>query len=299
MKKTCLLILLCVFAFVLTAGSTFAAKKNKPVEIEVPSYDGFKVKAMLDIPEYATIEYKVPLVIFLHSIQKSHTEWGNLPDKVRKSLDVAVLNVDLRGHGNSIYDKNNKKVHWQNLEPANFRKMPEDILEIFKFLETEYPEVNTKQTAIIGASLGATVGMMAASYDTKDRVKTVIMLSPMIKYKGFDLRLPIVDYGQKPLLLLVSQKDKYPYESSKELIKFAQGKKLLQEYPFGGHGEDLLIFQPESTPLIMKWLEDGLDRKQAEIEIEKRKRESKFKYREVGEYSGKVKIRGDIHWSLY
>jgi len=299
MKKTCLFILLCVLGFVFAAGPSFAAKSRKPVEIEVSSCDGFKVKAKLDIPEYASIEYKAPLVIFLHSIQKSHIEWGGLPEEIKEMFDVAVLNVDLRGHGNSIYNKNNKKVHWQNLSNAHFQKMPEDILEIFKFLEREYPEIDTKNTAIIGSSLGATVGMMTASYDKSDRIKTVILLSPMLQYKGFDLRLPIVEYGQKPLLLLVSEKDKYSYESSKELIKFAQGKKLLMEYPFGGHGEDLLVFQPESVPLIMAWLEDSLDRKQAIVEIEKRKRSSKFKYQEVGEYSEKVKIRGDIYWSLY
>ena len=66
--------------------------------------------------------------------------------------------------------------------------------EILKYLEKQYPEVDSRNIAIIGASLGASVGLMTASYEKTNSIKTVIMLSPMLKYKGFDLRLPIVDY---------------------------------------------------------------------------------------------------------
>lgn len=291
MKKPATFIFLCVFVFILAINPLFAARKNKVVELEVPSYDGFNVHGELNIPKYASITHKAPLIIFMHSIGKSRIDWANFPEIVRNSLNVATLNLDLRGHGKSTEFTKNKSLHWQNLTDADFQKMPEDLIEILEYLEKQYPEIDSKNVAVVGSSLGATVGLMAASFDMKQRIKTVIMLSPMLKYKGFDLRLPIVDYGKKPLLIVVSEKDKYPYESGQELIKFGQGKKLLQVYPFGGHGEDLLKFQPESGTLILKWLEDSLEARRNELKNEESQRESRFKYKEVGEYQGKIKVR--------
>jgi len=299
MKKLGLFILVCIFLF--AVNPAFAAKKKKPVELEITSYDGFKLGATLDVPNYATIENKAPLVIFLHSICKSQIGWNDFPKEVKVHLDVATLNVDLRGHGKSIRNKNNKRLYWQKLKLSDFKKMPEDITEVLKYIEKEYPEIDSGNIAIIGSSLGATVGLMAASYETKENIKTVIMLSPMLEYKGFDLRLPIVKYGNHPLLFIVSEKDKYPYESSQELIKFPQGKKLLKAYPFGGHGEDLLVFQPESRNFIFKWLEASLPHRK--IEVKKNEKESakksKFKYKEVKEYSGKIQTRGDIYGGVH
>lgn len=290
MQKSGLFILLCSFILVLAVNPVFAAKNPKPVELEIPSYDGFKMHATLNVPKYASIKNKAPLVIFIHSIGKSRIDWYEFPEKVRLSLNAATLNVDLRGHGKSDKNSDNKALYWQDLKDTDFQKMPEDIIEALKFLQKEYPEVDSKNIAIIGSSLGASVGLMSASYDREQKIKTVIMLSPMLKYKGFDLRLPIVDYGQNALLIIVSEKDRYPYESGRELIKFGQGKKLLQAYPFGGHGEDLLKFQPKSQDLIVEWLADSLKTEKTEQENEESKNRPKFKYKEVGEYSGEIKV---------
>ena len=108
MKKNILVILLCFCVFVYFSNSAFALKKRKPVEVEFKSYDGFKLVGTLDIPNYASVKNKVPLVIFLHSICSSHLAWGDFPQEVKNSLNVATLNLDLRGHGKSIKDKQDR-----------------------------------------------------------------------------------------------------------------------------------------------------------------------------------------------
>ncbi len=293
------IILICLCLLILVSQGAFALKKRKPFEVEIKSYDGFKIHGVMDIPNYASIETKAPLIIFLHSIHKNHKAWGNLPTELKSFLNVATLNIDLRGHGKSIHGKENKKLHWQHINPEDFKKMPEDVLEILKYVEKEYPEINSKKVAIIGASLGATMGMMAASY--KENVETLILFSPMMKYKSFDLRLPIVKYGKHPLFFLVSEQDRYSYESSEELMKFAQGAKKLTVYPYGGHGEDLLRFQPESQKAVIDWLKKHFsDGKIIYNQEKKDKREIKgFKYKKVGEYFGKIKKDRDLYRGVH
>lgn len=300
MKKNqfiAVLICLCIIFFC-TQGS-FALKKRKPFEVEISSYDGFKLVGIMDIPDYASVETKAPLVIFLHSIYKDHRAWQDLPKKVKNFTKVATLNLDLRGHGKSTQTAENKKLHWQNMNQEDFKKMPEDILEILKFIEKDYPEINHNKVAIVGASLGATMGLMAASY--VENIDTIIMFSPMLKYKGFDLRLPVVKYGKKPILFIVSIKDLYPYESSTELMKFVQGEKKFSAFPFGGHGEDLLKFQPDSEKITIEWLKknfsDGKNiykpQQSKEVKL------NKFKYKKVGEYFGKIKKDRNIYRGLH
>lgn len=300
MKKLCLFILICLIFWV---NPSFAAQKRKPVELEIPSFDGFKLSATLDVPDGASLKNKVPMVIFLHSICQSQGIWEGFPKEIKDSLSVATLNIDLRGHGKSVKTKKNKGLYWQDLQPADYKKMPDDILEPLKFIRKNYPEVDSNNIAIIGASLGATVGTMAASFDHDDSVKTVIMISPMLEYKGFDMRLPIVKYGAHPILILVSKKDRTPYNSSVELIKFAQGRKQLKVFPFGGNSESLLKFQPEAKVLIKNWLEASNIKGKIIIQDETTKPKPKpkpiFKDKTVGEYTGKVKKRGDIYGGLY
>ncbi len=298
-KNKFIAVILCLSIVFSIPQSVFALKKRKPFEVEIPSYDGFKLTGVLDIPDYASIRVKAPLVIFLHSIYKDHRAWEEFPKKIKTFNNVATLNLDLRGHGKSIYTKDGKKLHWQNMHPEDFKKMPEDILEVLNFIEKDYPELNHKKIAIIGSSLGATMGLMAASY--VENVKTMVMFSPMLKYKGFDLRLPIVKYGENPVLFLVSIKDLYPYESSLELMKFPQGAKKLSTFPFGGHGEDLLKFQPDSEKIVMEWLKENFaDGKIKYTQEQKEAMESqKFRYKKVGEYFGKIKKDRNIYRGVH
>lgn len=250
-----LIIFLCVFLF--TADASFAKKKKKgPVEVDIPVRDGFHIIGQLDIPKKTTVKNKVPLVVFLHSIGEDSAEWGTFPSTVQEQLKVATLNVNLRGHGKSVLNKNSRKVYWQNFQDKDFRKLPYDIVDVLKYIKEQYPEIDSSKVALIGTSLGANTALMTGSYGVN--AKTIIMLSPMLNYKGFDLRLPIVKYGNHPLLFMVSKKDRYPYQSCIELIKFAQGKKLLKAYPYGGSGVNLVKFQPDAKPLIINWIKESL-----------------------------------------
>ncbi len=261
-KILLILLIICGSVFLLNTDTSFAKKKKKgPVQLDIQTRDGFHITGQLDIPKNASVKNRVPLVVFLHSIGKDSNEWGTFPSEINSGLGVATLAIDFRGHGKSIINKNSKKVYWQYFKTAEFKKYPYDIVDVLKDIKEHYPEIDTSKIAVAGTSLGANMGLMAGSLGIN--AKTIIMFSPMLDYKGYDLRLSIVKYGNHPLLFIVSKKDSYPYSSCLELIKFAQGKKLLKVYPWGGDGIKLLKFQPDCKPLIKNWIKESLIDKNA------------------------------------
>jgi len=256
-KILLLFLIICISILMLNTDASFAKKKKKgPVELEITTRDGFHIKGQLDIPPKTSVKNRVPLVIFLHSIGSDHNEWGTYPSEIKTGLRAATLCFDFRGHGKSILNKRNKKVYWEYLKLEEYKKYPYDIIDVLKFIKEQYPEIDSSNIAIVGANLGANMGLMAGSLGVN--AKTIIMFSPMLDYKGYDLRLSIVKYGVHPLLMMVSKQDTYSYHSSVELIKFAQGKKLLKAYPNGGNGVNLLKFQPDCKPLVTNWIKDSL-----------------------------------------
>lgn len=253
-KIFCFLLLL--FTTFCITSNVFSANKTAGKSIiQFDSKDGFKIAGELDIPTGASINKKVPVVIFLHSLGGNKTEWKTLPANI-KSLGTATLALDLRGHGLSILNKTNKKNYWQNFKNSEFAKYSDDATYAIKYLKENYPEINTQRVAFIGSDVGAVTAIMAAQAN-KTSVKNLVLISPMSKFKGVDTRIPLLESGKPSVLMLVSENDRFSYLDSTELIKYVQGKKELKVFPFGGSGEDLLKFQPESKTLIINWIKNN------------------------------------------
>jgi pimeloyl-ACP methyl ester carboxylesterase len=249
---------LIVFCIILTALNTpcFAKKNKGPVEYTYKAKDGFNMAGLLDVPKTASTKSRVPLVILLHSLGESKGDWLEVPAKI-KSLNYAVLNLDLRGHGLSINSQNSKKKYWQNFKNKEFAKYPQDINDALTSLRKDYPEINTGRVALVGANIGANAAVIAASKNNK-AIKTLILISPYSSIKGLDASIPLVNYGVHPVFFIVSTPDRISYYDTTELMKYAQGKTVLKTYPSGGNGTDLIRFQPNSATLILNWLKTNI-----------------------------------------
>ena len=91
----------------ITPMSSYAAAKKKKVSYVNLTYetdDNFVIKSKLYYPNQKAAVY--PVVVFLHSIGYSSEYWGNITQDFLKS-GIAVLAIDLRGHGQSVYDSEN------------------------------------------------------------------------------------------------------------------------------------------------------------------------------------------------
>jgi pimeloyl-ACP methyl ester carboxylesterase len=148
----------------------------------------------------------------------------------------------LRGHGDSPGPED-----WVN-------KSPGDVLAAWDAL-THRPEVDPKNSAIVGASIGANLALIVGANNPD--VVAVVALSPGEDYQG--LR-PLGVLGNfalppaRPVLLVASAEDTYSYSGVQKMA--AQFPTLETQYlANAGHGTAML-----SNASFVEFLFNWLDR---------------------------------------
>lgn len=168
-------------------------------------------------------------IILLHMLGRDRHDWDAFSQNLNKK--GPVLAIDLRGHGQSSGD-------WEDFTGQDFKDMALDVKAGKQFLKTQ--GVDVSNFTIIGASIGANT---ALSYAVTDKdVKTLVLLSPGLEYKGVTTEDTIVQYDGR-LLLLASSEDEYSAESCMRLNELA-GDATLKVYNNLGHGTQMLSSAP-------------------------------------------------------
>lgn len=231
-------------------------KELKPTTIEYQSSDQFHIKADLYLPPKFSKKMRAPVVILLHSLSENRNVWKKYSIALA-TKGYAVFVPDLRGHGESILDKKNRRSFWRSFKKEQWILMPQDVISGIDYLKNNNPQANIDKIIIVGSSMGAAAGVITAEKE-KDKVKAIALLSPFCNYKGMESRVPLVNYGEHPLLIIVSKTDRASYDASQELIKYAQGEHEIALVNNAGHGTVMLKFEPKLVPLLYKWLEKNL-----------------------------------------
>lgn len=230
-------------------------KKSSGIEmIEYESFDGFNIKGKLYIPKVKKGQ-KVPIVILLHSLGKDRNSWQNLPDLIKQN-GYACLVLDQRGHGKSTYNKSLKKRTWYYFTRKNYAKFPNDIIAAVNHIQNEfYKKIDTNQIMLVGADIGASASVIAASKLNKKRprVLSLVLISPTIKLKGLFLPIELVNYGKHPVLVFVSRTHKESLHDTYELKKYAQGDYKITAFYRGGIGALLFKEKPDIKYNIVEW----------------------------------------------
>ena len=232
-------ILAIILVLVLIAPmSSFAAAKKKKVSYVNLTYetdDNFVIKSKLYYPNQKASVY--PVVVFLHSIGYSSEYWGNITQDFLKS-GIAVLAVDLRGHGQSVYDSDFRIRSWRYYSNSQFAKYPKDISDILKYLASNYKDISTTKYAIIGAN----------------KPKALVLMSPTSTFKGLYIPISMTNLGKIPIMAIVSNRDIYSKKEATTLKKFAQAEYNLKIYPVGGMGMLMLKSNPSMSKDILNWV---------------------------------------------
>jgi pimeloyl-ACP methyl ester carboxylesterase len=141
------------------------------------------------------------VVLFLHDFGGSRTDWRNLPADLQRSLDFAIVTLDLRGHGDSTQqvdpDGKERKLTAARLRPDDFVAMAsQDVEAVKRWLieRNNNGELNIERLGIVGAGLGALVAAEWAQQDwAYDKlpsikqgrdVKALALISPELHAKG-------------------------------------------------------------------------------------------------------------------
>lgn len=223
-----------------TAGSDAPSQFVKGERLDFQMRDGIRVQA--DYFEGVTDK----AVILLHGYQQDRAVYEPfIPALQQKGWHV--LNVDVRGHGQSAGNLST----FTNKE---FQEIPVDLVALSQWMKEKQPDM---QVVLVGADLTATASLFAASLS--DAFSGVVAVSPQATDHGITVG-NTVNRLRIPVLYVAAQDDAQRHQATKTLYNqtaTAANDKQFIEYATGGQGTDLLFSSPEVASEIVRFV-DGL-----------------------------------------
>lgn len=198
---------------------------------------------------------KLPGVIFLHEAGRDRHSW--YPMTIQSAgRGMAVLAIDLRGHGENPGQMGNATTSASDLKDADWKQMLDDVRNALSFLAIK-PELDGGHVAIVGSGLGANLALLAAAQSWAESVQCVIAISPETDDRGLAVlpAAPLLARGKR-VFLAAAQDDPPSHQLCEALLKGLKSKKELFLAPEGGHGVRLFghgLFQK-----IPGWLFDAV-----------------------------------------
>ncbi len=209
---------------------------DTPKAVEFNTQDGVAIRGVY-YPSI-TIKTAAPALLLVHMLNSNKESWQNFAAAAQQA-GYAVLAIDLRGHGQS--DGRN----------FDFSLMDNDLDAAINWLSAR-PELNQNRLGLIGASIGANLALRAGSRYAQ--VKTVVLLSPGLDYRGVTSLEALGKYGQRPVMLVAAEKDTAATDSARTLNSRALGQHQLQIYPGSDHGTAIFQAQAGLQPMLLAWL---------------------------------------------
>lgn len=190
---------------------------------------------------YAPAKPNSPALIMLHMLDRQRGDWDTLARTVQ-AAGYGVLTIDLRGHGASGGDR-------------EWLKMVDDTADAYAWLANR-PEIDPARIGVVGASVGANLALNFAAREPA--VKTVILLSAGLNFRGLAAEPAMKAYGARPVMLAASAQDRAAAAVMDRLQKLAQGRQSVLLLQNQGHGTNMLGRENGLEEAILKWLQETL-----------------------------------------
>lgn len=252
--KRIILILTLLLVFINTSFAAVQTKVSK--EVTTLATDGFSLKATLEYPKNKT-QKEFSTVVLLHSLGYNSAWWGDLPDELINQ-GYAVLKIDLRGHGNSVYNSKLVRTSWNSMTNAAYAKYPDDVIKVIEQVKTDNSKkVFFNKWAIVGADIGASTAILTA--DTiKYKPRTIVMLSPVVKAKGLYIPVKLANLDNIDILSISGTNDTTGHNAETYLKKFAQA--TFATYTSTARSNGMLMIKNDETlvKVIVSWLKQYL-----------------------------------------
>lgn len=255
----------------------------------------------------SSLKQDASVVVLLHGTNGTQLDWGTLPETLQKA-HYAVIAIDLRGHGQSkgttlgggdtVDAKASKSkakgtkngVDAGSLKARDYEAMvlgDMEAVKAFIYSEHQQHKLNMNKMGIVGAGMGASVGLKYAAIDWMKKphtdgpagnqtprgqdVRALVLLTPDTEISGFalpdavkTLRLPEL---QVAMMFGVGKRDKADKGQTKKLYDQAvtpkeknESRMYLQEYNSPARGTGLvgksLPVETNITNFLKKHLQD-------------------------------------------
>jgi dienelactone hydrolase len=230
-------------------GWVVANLKNLGSETEVSfqSEDGWKLHGLLRLPEGASANAKVPVVVLVHGAKHDQQTYHFMAREIAKR-GMASLRFDWRGKGNSSHAT----------AAPDQDKVYLDVKAAIQFLATQSAIDSSKMGAV--AATAACVNTLQAGLGDP-RVKTFVLLTALEPNPEV---VRLFGSSNTPILSIASTEDNNYQrgslaESTRQIYKLSKSKQsefLL--YDDAGRGSEMLKVKPELEPMILRWLSDKL-----------------------------------------
>lgn len=283
-KKSSIIIILCFSFYILTqkgeAPKTEDTQKQNSRENEVKIVEKSEQQSKNTIKETVTIQtddgwvlkgdlYKVNYdkelklegnaVLLLHMLPADRSSYNQLIPSLTE-LGLNVLNLDWRGHGESIYKKEKclrgggpttaacpppRVISYESFTNKDYKEAIKDVEAAIKFLEEN--GIKKENIGIIGASIGANYAIQYSAENPQ--LKYIILLSPGLDYHGVKIKESIETLAKSNVKIVIysssTDEDSYSYKSCQEIVttynKNTKATNLIVTYKeYVGHGTDML-----------------------------------------------------------
>ena len=207
--------------------------------VSFPSTDGVSIAGEI----YEAASRPAPAVVLVHMLSRSRADWDGLPDRIRDA-GITALAIDLRGHGQSSGSA-------QELQP-----MIEDVRAATRWLASR-PNVRADQIAIVGASLGASLALLAAL--ELPQVRAIALLSPSLDYRGLRTDTGLIKrLGARSIWLAASDQDPLALRTLRDIAAEPSGPREQHVSSALAHGTVLLDKDGGVGRVLVDWLHRSL-----------------------------------------
>ncbi len=218
--------------------STKAPPAMKSVlPVDLTTADGVPIKG----DYYRPARENAPGVLLVHGSGRERSAWQLFARQLMEQ-GFATLAIDLRGYGES------------GGHAADQNKI-EDVTAAVDFLKAQ-AEVDPDNILIIGGKDGS---WWTLDYAAKHpEIRAVALITPGIHYDKKFLKQVMVDYGDRPIFIAVSDNegnhDENAVKTAKLLDKLATGPHELVVLHDPGGGTGLLMQENGLVPKLLAWL---------------------------------------------
>jgi alpha-beta hydrolase superfamily lysophospholipase len=177
-------------------------------------------------------------------LSRSKSDWGALPDRIRDA-GMTALAIDLRGHGQS------------SGSAQGLSDMVQDVRAAVQWLATR-PNVRGDAIAVVGASLGASLALLAAP--DLPQVRAIGAISPSSDYRGLRTDVALVKrIGRRAIWLAASAEDPLALRTLRDMAAEPSGPREQVVSTAVAHGTPLLDRDPDLARALIDWLRRALN----------------------------------------
>jgi len=221
----------------LVALPVFAQDDMMGETVNATASDELVLIGDIHLPEEMTAD--TPLILTMHMLGGNRGAYDAIiPDLL--SAGYAVLNVDLRGHGDTRGSRD-----WD--------LALEDVTTWVTFLQ-DNNYLADNDLYIMGGSIGSNLALMGCAEIVE--CNGAIALSPGLDYFGTEPQSAVVDgLAERAVLLVASHNDGYSAETVSELFMTATGDVSARLYRGASHGTNLFRTDYDSVSnMVLAWL---------------------------------------------